>query len=242
MVDATTLKPDLVAGLTLAAYLLPAGIGDASLAGPAAAGRALRVPLLRTRLLAVLQLAADGHHRHVGAVAAGRRVGRPARRRRSGPARGARGVPGADGGGDRHRVRGWCGPGSAIGFFSETVLVGFKAGLAFYLASTQLPKLFGFSGSHGDFWERVGAFLRDTSARRTSDRAPDRARRRWRCSSPASSGCSNRPVAFFVVVGGIVAARLFDLQAHGVSLLGDVPQGLPMPRTPARRAAPTSTR
>src|SRR5205085_8341144 len=33
------LKPDLVAGLTLAAYLLPAGIGDASLAGlPAETG------------------------------------------------------------------------------------------------------------------------------------------------------------------------------------------------------------
>lgn len=33
------LRPDLVAGLTLAAYLLPAGIGDASLAGlPAQAG------------------------------------------------------------------------------------------------------------------------------------------------------------------------------------------------------------
>ena len=33
--------------------------------------------------------------------------------------------------------------GSAISFFCETVLVGFKAGLALYLASTQLPKLFG---------------------------------------------------------------------------------------------------
>src|SRR6186713_2461140 len=33
------LRPDLVAGLTLAAYLLPAGIGDASLAGlPAETG------------------------------------------------------------------------------------------------------------------------------------------------------------------------------------------------------------
>src|SRR4249920_2914893 len=30
--DAEWLRPDLVAGLTLAAYLLPAGIGDASLA------------------------------------------------------------------------------------------------------------------------------------------------------------------------------------------------------------------
>ena len=31
--DPRSLRPDLVAGLTLAAYLLPAGIGDASLAG-----------------------------------------------------------------------------------------------------------------------------------------------------------------------------------------------------------------
>ena len=30
---AAWLRPDLVAGLTLAAYLLPAGIGDASMAG-----------------------------------------------------------------------------------------------------------------------------------------------------------------------------------------------------------------
>jgi MFS superfamily sulfate permease-like transporter len=34
-------------------------------------------------------------------------------------------------------------------------------------------------------------------------------------------------VAFVVVVGGILAARVLDLQAHGVSLLGEVPQGLP---------------
>src|SRR4051794_41211332 len=31
--DPAWIRPDLVAGLTLAAYLLPAGIGDASLAG-----------------------------------------------------------------------------------------------------------------------------------------------------------------------------------------------------------------
>ena len=49
-------RPDVVAGLTLAAYLLPAGIGDASLAGPAARSRTLRLPVLGPRLLALLQL------------------------------------------------------------------------------------------------------------------------------------------------------------------------------------------
>jgi MFS superfamily sulfate permease-like transporter len=38
--------------------------------------------------------------------------------------------------------------GAVVNFFSETVLVGFKCGVAFFLASTQLPKLFGFGGPH----------------------------------------------------------------------------------------------
>ena len=37
----------------------------------------------------------------------------------------------------------------------------------------------------------------------------------------------NRPVAIFVVVGGIVASTLLGLDAKGVKLLGEVPQGLP---------------
>jgi MFS superfamily sulfate permease-like transporter len=37
----------------------------------------------------------------------------------------------------------------------------------------------------------------------------------------------NKPVALFVVVGGIVAASLAPLEAHGVQMLGEVPRGLP---------------
>jgi len=46
-----------------------------------------------------------------------------------------------------------------VNFISESVLVGFKCGIALFIASTQLPKLFGFKGSHGDFWERSGYFF-----------------------------------------------------------------------------------
>ena len=42
-----------------------------------------------------------------------------------------------------------------------------------------------------------------------------------------------RPVAFLVVVGGIVAARLLNLEAYGVALLGEVPRGLPSMGLPA---------
>ena len=44
--------------------------------------------------------------------------------------------------------------------FIAIAAVGFKAGLALYLAATQLPKLFGFHGEHGDFWTIAGYFLR----------------------------------------------------------------------------------
>ena len=49
--------------------------------------------------------------------------------------------------------------GVIVNFISESVLVGFKCGIALFIASTQLPKLFGFKGSHGDFWERSGYFF-----------------------------------------------------------------------------------
>ena len=51
----------------------------------------------------------------------------------------------------------------------------------------------------------------------------------------------NRPVALFVVIGGIVAARIASLDERGVALLGDVPQGLPMPSLPLVSRADVNT-
>src|SRR6476620_6910810 len=42
--------------------------------------------------------------------------------------------------------------GVLVHFISESVMTGFKCGVALFLASTQLPKLFGFHGAHGSFW------------------------------------------------------------------------------------------
>ena len=118
-----------------------------------------------------------------------------------------------------------------MSFISETVMTGFKIGVALHLASTQLPKLFGFRGAHGDFWERMGHFL---------SHLPE--------TNPASLGLGaaalgllllgkwllpNRPVSLIVVIGGIAAAAAFGLSARGVALLGDVPQGLPVPGLPS---------
>src|SRR5437879_11803880 len=97
--------------------------------------------------------------------------------------------------------------------------------IALIIARTQLPKLFRFKGSHGDFWERSGYFfshLRDTNM----------------ASLLLGLGAlavlllgkrflKNKPVALFVVIAGIIAASTMDLGSFGVKLLGQVPQGLP---------------
>src|SRR4029450_1925673 len=101
---------------------------------------------------------------------------------------------------------------------------------ALFLASTQLPKLFGFGGSHGDFWERMGHFFRGLGE--TNPASLMRGLIAMGVLLLAKPLLKHRPVALLVVVGGIVAARVLHLDDRGVALLGEVPQGLPMPSLP----------
>src|SRR5882762_11452257 len=159
------LRADLIAGVTLAAYLMPAGLADASLANlPPEAGL---YACLFSGL--VFWLFCSSRHTAITVTSAisvlvGASLGDLA-------------------GGEPSRfwalasctaliVGGlsfiaWLAKaGVIVNFISESVLVGFKCGIALFIASTQLPKLFGFKGSHGDFWERSGYFfshLRDTN-------------------------------------------------------------------------------
>src|SRR4249920_3808273 len=156
--DAEWLRPDLVAGLTLAAYLVPAGIGDASLAG--LAPEAGLYACLFSGL--VFWFFCSSKHTVITVTSAlslliGASVGDLSG---GDPARQASLAAGVALFVAVIAIVAWLvQAGSAVGFFSETVLVGFKSGLALYLASTQLPKLFGFKGTHGDFWERAAYLL-----------------------------------------------------------------------------------
>ncbi len=218
-----------MAGITLAAYLLPAAIGDASLAGlPPEAGlyaclfgglvfwifcSSRQTAVTITSAISLL----------IGATVSEMAGGDPARH--AALAAGTALLV-AVMGFLAYAVR----AGAIVNFFSETVLVGFKCGVALFLASTQLPKLFGFAGSHGDFWERMAHFIRGIGD-----------------TNPASltlglsalgllllgrTVLKNRPVSLFVVVGGIAAAGVLRLGDRGVAVLGVVPQGLPMPALP----------
>src|SRR4029077_3626422 len=104
-------------------------------------------------------------------------------------------------------------------------MVGFKCGVALFLASTQLPKLFGIHGAHGNFWVNSGYFLqhlRETNATSLAIGSVALA-----MLVLGKIFLKNKPVALFVVVGAIVASGWLGLDARGVKLLGEVPQGLP---------------
>jgi high affinity sulfate transporter 1 len=121
--------------------------------------------------------------------------------------------------------------GSAVNFISESVMVGFKAGVALHLASTQLPKLIGVKGGHGDFWERMAEFLRHVPETNLTSLLLGGAA--LAALILGKKLLPNKPVALFVVIGGIVAATSIDFAARGVKLLGEVPRGLPVPSLPA---------
>jgi high affinity sulfate transporter 1 len=237
--DPKWLGADVVAGITLAAYLLPSAIGDASLAGlPPQAG-------LYACLFGglVFWLFCSSKHTALAVTSAislliGASLGEIS-------------------GGDPARHAALAAftallvailafiayafrAGVIVNFFSETVLVGFKCGVALFLASTQLPKLFGFSAGHGgDFWDRMGHFLGGLGNTNPTSLALGVGA--LALLLLGKRFLKNRPVALFVVIAGIVAAAVFQLDERGVALLGEVPQGLPVPTLPAVSRADVNT-
>lgn len=218
------LRADLIAGITLAAYLIPASLGDASLANlPPEAGlyacmfaglvfwsfcssrqTAITVTSAISLLVgASLRELAGGDSLRFAALAACVAL-----------------LTGA------MYFVGWLTKaGVVVNFISETVLVGFKSGIALFLASAQLPKLFGFKGSHGDFWERSSHFL--THLHETNPTSLLLGLGALLFLILGKLLFKNKPVALVAVVASILVASSVDLSRHGVAMLGEVPQGLP---------------
>jgi SulP family sulfate permease len=218
------LRADVIAGLTLGAYLLPAGIGDASLAQlPPESG------LYACMLGGLVFWALCSSRRTVVTVTSaislliGAALGEIA-------------------GGDPVRFAALASctallvamlalgawllrAGSLVTFISETVLLGFKAGVALTLASTQIPKLLGIHSAHGDFWDNAAHIAHELHA--TNLAALTVGLAALAVLILGKRFLKNKPVAIVVVVGGIIAAGALGLSDKGVKLLGEVPQGLP---------------
>jgi high affinity sulfate transporter 1 len=228
--DRSWFRLDLLAGVTLAAYLLPAALGDASLANlPPETGlyaclfaglifwifcgsRYTAVSVTSAIALVIgssLGEITGGDIARFGALAAGTALLV-----------------------SLIAFIAWLAKaGVLVHFISESVMTGFKCGVALFLASTQLPKLFGFHGAHGSFWGNTGFFFKHLNETNTT--------------SLLVGGIAlavlilgkiflkHKPVALFVVIGGIIAASTLSLETRGVKLIGAVPQGIPPLKIPS---------
>lgn len=218
------LKGDALAALMLAAYLIPAGLGDASLASlPAEAGlyaclfaglvfwifcssrqTAITVTSAISLLIgASLGPLANGDTNRFAALAAELALFAAL----------------------IAFVAWLCRAGAIVNFISESVMVGWKSGVALFLASTQLPKLCGFHGAHGDFWENSAYFL--NHVRETNFASLLLGAVALTVLILGKIFFRDKPVALLVVIGGVALSFGLSLDKLGVKLLGNVPQGLP---------------
>jgi SulP family sulfate permease len=116
-------------------------------------------------------------------------------------------------------------------FMSKAVVTGFLAGAAIDVIIGELPKITGTSSEGDNAWRELISWVGsiDTTDLTTlvvglSALALILGLRKL---SPQTPG------ALVLVVAGLVASAVFDLGAHGVTLVGDVPSGLPTPELPS---------
>jgi high affinity sulfate transporter 1 len=115
-------------------------------------------------------------------------------------------------------------------FISEPVLVGFKAGIGIVIVLDQLPKLLGVHYPKGPFLENVLSLLQSVPHTSALTLAVGIA------GIGAMYGIERllpRVPAALVAIGvSIVALLAFGLADHGVETIGAIPRGLPRPTLP----------
>ena len=115
-------------------------------------------------------------------------------------------------------------------FLSKAVITGFLFGAAIEVIVGELPKLAGVDSSGKNAWREFIDFVGKFDERHSATMIVGVvslavilvARFTW----------PKLPGALLLVVGGLLASNLFDLSDRGVATVGDVPRGLPTPELP----------
>jgi SulP family sulfate permease len=230
--QATWVRGDIVAGVTLAAYAIPVSLAYAGLAGlpPQVGIYGYMLGGLGYALLGSSRQLAIGPTSAISLMIAG--------------------TVGAMAEGDAQRyaqiaslaaftVAGLCllawlfRLSTLVKLISDSILVGFKIGAGLTIAMTQLPSLFGVAGGGHNFFERALLLLGQLGQTNYLVLAVGvtaimllLAGERW---------LPGRPVALAVVVLSIAAATALGLPALGVPITGEIPAGLPTLAGPALR-------
>lgn len=218
------LRPDLVAGITLAALALPSGMAYAEVAGlaPVAGLYALLLPLVAYAVFGSSRQLAFGPEAGLalltGAAVAPLAGGDAARSA-------ALAATLALLTGILYLVAWVARLGWVTDYFSRPVLVGYLHGIVVVLVVGQLGTLFGLSIGAAEPIPQLVEFFGDIDETSLVTLAVSAA-------SVVTIVVLRRviprvPGALVVVVGGIAASGLLDLDAHGVQTVGDIPSGLP---------------
>ncbi len=122
---------------------------------------------------------------------------------------------------------------SFVNFISESILLGFKAGAALSIISMQLPKLLGIKGGGDSFLERVPIILQQAGGANLTVIALG-------LSSilllvAGGRLLPGRPVALAVVIAATGLVSLLGLAENGVNVVGYIPPGLPRLGLPSFR-------
>lgn len=220
-----TLRFDIVAGLTAAAVVLPKSMAYATVAGlPVAVGLYTAfVPMLIYALLGssrVLNVSSTTTLAILAGTQLGLAVpdGDPTRLLTASATLAA--LTGA-----MLILAGLLRLGFVANFISTPVLTGFKAGIGLVIVLDQVPKLLGIHiDKQGFFLDIVSIVqhLPQTSLLTLAVAAATLA-----VLIGMEKLLPHSPAPLVAVGGGIAAIWLFGLQAHGVAIVGHIPQGLP---------------
>ena len=222
--DRSWLRSDLVAGLTVWAVLVPEALAYATIAGVSPVVGLYAAPG------ALILYAAFGSSRHLvtGPMAATAAL--------------SAAVVGdlAAGGSDEFvqltitlalvvgvlaLVAGLLRLGFLASFISEPVLKGFIIGLALTIIVGQVPKLLGLERGEGDFFEQLWALLGELDG--TSGLTLLVGAGSLVLVLGLKKYLPVVPGSLVVVLAGIAVVSLFDLDKHGVAIVGEVESGLP---------------
>ena len=227
--DRTWIRPDVIAGITVAALVIPKALGYAGIAGvpienglyAAAAGGILYALFGTSRQLSTgpsSSLAAlAGSAVAVAGVAAG-------------GAATALVAAVAVVAGLLFLLMSILRMGWISQFMSKAVITGFLFGAAIDVTVGELSKLTGTSASGANVWQEFGSWLRSVGDAHAPTLLVG-------VVALATLYVLKRfvpgvPGALAVVAGGLVASAVLDLGSAGIALVGDVPRGLPMPMIP----------
>jgi len=121
-----------------------------------------------------------------------------------------------------------------LGFVADLlsieIQVGYMNGLAITIIVGQLPKLFGFSTDASTFLGEVRAFFGSVDETSAVTLAVGVAVLATLLVLPRFT--RRVPAVLVAVVGATVVSAVFDLAAHGVATVGSLPSGLPRPTFP----------